>query len=59
MDLHTEFYRDSTGYGWFRVLGFGLHWKPRQAPKLFSERYGYERFLTIGARRYALLTPWL
>lgn len=35
------------GMGWFRVFGYGLHWKDtRRHPMLFSERvlgYGWRR----------------
>jgi hypothetical protein len=44
--------------GWFRVLGFGLHWKDvrRHAP-LFSERNGLTWHLRIGWLSLGLLWP--
>jgi hypothetical protein len=35
-------------YGWFRIFGIGLHWKHKKRGLLFSERYGYSRYLQIG-----------
>ncbi len=34
----------TKGIGFFRLFGWGIHWKdPSRHPLLFSERYGYER----------------
>lgn len=35
--------------GWFRLFGRGLKWKRiDKHPKLFSERYGYTKYIMIG-----------
>lgn len=46
----------STGLGWFRILGKGIHWKDTTKHRLyFSERNGYRKALTIGKYRLTLL----
>lgn len=41
---------------WFRVLGYGLHWKDaRLHEPLFSERNGYDRRLRVGPWRFKIL----
>lgn len=46
-----------TGF-WFRVFGFGLSVQDRRArPPLFSERYGYVRYLYLGNWKLKLLSP--
>jgi hypothetical protein len=48
------------GYGYFRVLGFGLVWKdPSRRDLMFSERNGYRLRLRIGRWRIGGLTPWI
>lgn len=47
----------TRGLGWFRIFGFGLHWKDtRIHPLLFSERYS-GRGWQIGHWRLRFLTP--
>jgi hypothetical protein len=47
------------GMGFFRLCGFGLHWKDTRTHRLlFSERNNLGRALRIGAYRFKLLTPW-
>ncbi len=44
------------GIGWFRIFGYGIHWKDtRRHRLLFSERNGYTRALTIRGWRFRLL----
>jgi hypothetical protein len=44
------------GLGWFRVFGFGLHWKDISKHRMsFSERNGYKKALKIGSWRISLL----
>jgi len=38
--------------GWARLFGYGVAWKHGALPPLFSERYGYIRWLRIPR------TPW-
>lgn len=33
--------------GWISIGGWTLMWKSAAAPRLFSERYGFHRWLTI------------
>lgn len=48
-----------TTFGWFRVFGYGLHWKnTRRQPFLFSERNGYRKHLMIGPWSISTLLPW-
>lgn len=36
-------------FGWFRIFGRGLKWKDTSMhPLIFSERYGYAKFMRIG-----------
>lgn len=43
--------------GWFRVFGFGLHWKDnRFHPPLFSERNGLAKRLHVGPWSIGVLT---
>jgi len=51
-------YRAIEGYGVIRLLGFGIHWKPFDSHKYFSERNGYTKFWRIGSKRFRLLAPW-
>lgn len=45
-------------YVWFRVCGYGLHFKPAKGHQpLFSERYGYTKAWYLGPVRIALLKP--
>jgi len=46
--------------GWFRIMGFGLIWKHDSSKPLFSERYGYKRYLHLPGLPYRIgyLTPW-
>lgn len=47
------------GFGWFRVLGFGLTWKDSSRHRLvYSERAGVRRRLVIGRWRLGVCTPW-
>lgn len=47
------------GSGWWRISrhGFGLAWKPKTAPLLFSQRMRLTRTWVIGSRRYWFLKP--
>ena len=48
----------SDGFGWFRLLDYGIAWKDTRKHQLtFSERNGYARRLMIGAWCLELLTP--
>ena len=39
----------SIVHGWVRILGIGISWKNRKkVPILFSQRYGYKKYLIIG-----------
>lgn len=43
---------------WFRVAGYGLHFKPSNGHEpLFSERYGYTKAFYFGPVRVELLKP--
>jgi hypothetical protein len=43
---------------WFKVFGYGLHFKPsRGHVPLFSERYGYRKAFYFGPLRVMVLTP--
>ncbi len=46
--------------GWFRFgrHGYGLSWKPVDAPRLFSERNGYTRAYVVGRWRVTFLKPF-
>jgi len=41
--------------GWFIVFGYGITWKHKDEPKLFSERLGYSKALKIGVYRFRYL----
>ena len=46
------------GLWWFRVLGYGLHYKnTRLHPLLFSERTGHRKKLKIGRFSFGFLKP--
>jgi hypothetical protein len=45
------------GMGWFRVAGYGLAWKPREAQALFTERYGLIRWFGVFRWRVRVLVP--
>jgi hypothetical protein len=48
------------GIGWFRVFGYGLHWKDtRRHHVFFSERNGYMRVLRLGPWSLKWLVPVL
>jgi hypothetical protein len=48
----------SDGYLWFRLLGYGLHFKNiNKHPLLFSERYGYKKRLQLGGWSIRVLFP--
>jgi hypothetical protein len=36
------------GFGWFRIFGFGLHWKHKSKGLMFSERIGKTKYWSIG-----------
>jgi hypothetical protein len=43
-------------FGWFRLFGVGLKWKDiTRHGLLFSQRYGYEKAITIGKWRISIL----
>ena len=42
---------------WFRIFGYGLHFKKHDARMLFSERYGYARYYAFCGVRIRLLKP--
>lgn len=45
--LFCYYYNDD--FGWFRLFGIGLTWKDFSKHGLiFSERYGYTKYLKIG-----------
>lgn len=49
----------ATDFGWFRIFGYGLHWKnTRRHPLLFSERNGYRKHRMIGPWSISALSPW-
>ena len=50
----------STGsMGWFRILGFGLTWKDmRKHNLMFSERYGFTKYIRVGNWVFKGLTPF-
>lgn len=45
----------SKNSAWFRIFGSGLKWKHVSQTLLFSERYGYRKFITICNWRVFLL----
>lgn len=46
-----------SGLGWFRIFGFGLHWKDTTMHRMnFSERNGYKKALKIGTYRISYLS---
>jgi hypothetical protein len=46
----------TRGLWWFRVFGYGLHWKNnRLHPPLFSERNGYDHRFAVGSWRFTVL----
>lgn len=48
--------RKINGLWWFRVFGYGIHWKDtRKHPPLASERLGLRNGLQIGYWRFRLL----
>ena len=51
------YYRE-RGLWWFRIYGYGLHYKNvRLHPPLFSERTGLRKKLKIGKHWFGLLRP--
>lgn len=51
-------YREK-GLWWFRIFGYGLHWKDMRTHKpLFSERHGYRKHLHIGPYSFGLIKGW-
>jgi hypothetical protein len=51
-------YADREGHGWIRVFGYGVCWKPLNAPALFSEREGFTRYRRFRGSRWTWLKPW-
>jgi len=45
------------GIAWFRVRGYGLMIKAPWNEPLFSERYGYRKFVGLFGWRVGVLTP--
>jgi len=42
--------------GWIRIRGYGIAWKNINThPKLFSERYGYTKYIMVGRYLIKLL----
>jgi len=57
--LFTYDYGDGV-YGkcfWFRVCGYGLHFKKHDGMRLFSERYGYDRYFVFFGIKVRTLKP--
>ena len=51
-------YHRCKGLWWFRVFGYGLHYKNvRLHPPLFSERHGFRRKLKLGRFYFGGLRP--
>ena len=51
-----KYYRDKRWGAWIRIFGVGILWKRRKY-KLFSERNGYTKGLTIGDWFIKFLKP--
>ncbi len=46
----------SNRFGWVRIFGKGVKWKDVSVHRLlFSERYGYGKYISIGNWRIAFL----
>lgn len=46
----------TRGLWWFRVFGWGFHWKDNRIHRpRFSERNGYDRRVAIGPWRFKVL----
>lgn len=51
-------YERAKGIWWFRVFGYGLHWKDTRAhPLLFSQRAGFRKGFILGSWRFEFLKP--
>ena len=51
------FYQEN-GFGWFRLFGYGLHWKDtKRHDLLFSERYKHTKYIMLCGYLIKLLTP--
>lgn len=51
-------FHKSNGYLWFRIFGYGLHFKNyKKTGLLFSERYGYVKTLKIFNWSIKILKP--
>lgn len=60
MDICSKWFNAhfSKGLWWFRIFGYGVHWKSLKThPLLFSERYGYTKKLLIGNWCFGILKP--
>ncbi len=56
-----KFFYISSGMGvtWFRFFGgWGLQIKGKEVEPLFSERYGYRKYLKIFGFRIGILKPY-
>lgn len=52
----TCYYRNRLG--WFRIFGFGLHWKDITIhPLMFSERIGKTKSIQFGKWMVRILKP--
>lgn len=56
--MKNTFFVLSNGLWFFRIFGYGLHWKNTDKhPLLFSQRNGYRKALTIGNWCFTILRP--
>ena len=57
--LGDMFYLSScSGYGWFRLFGYGLHWTDTTRHSLlFSQRIGRSKSLQLGKWNIRILKP--
>jgi hypothetical protein len=48
--MKAFYYNYEKGFMWFRIFGYGVSAKDiRIFPRLFSERYGYTKYIMIGS----------
>ncbi|MFA7819342.1 hypothetical protein [Aeromonas dhakensis] len=56
--MRDTFMHSEPGMWYFRILGYGIHFKNiNQHPLLFSQRNGYRKALVIGSWRFEWLKP--
>ncbi len=56
--IYAEWY--DSGFGWVRLFshGWGIRWKPKSEPLIFSERQGLTKSWVVGSYRFKILKPY-